>query len=34
MITQSRLMAGMLLILVPTVEIGGVTILSLLLSAP
>jgi hypothetical protein len=31
---QSRLVAGILLILVPTVEIGGVSILSLLLSDP
>jgi hypothetical protein len=31
---QSRLVAGILLILVPTVEIGGVSILSLLISDP
>ena len=31
---HSRLVAGILLILVPTVEIGGVSILSLLLSDP
>ena len=31
---QSRLVAGILLILVPTVEIGGVSILSLLLGDP
>ena len=34
MSTQSRLVPGILLILVPTVEIGGVAILSLLLGAP
>ncbi len=31
---QSRLVAGILLILVPTVEIGGASILSLLISEP
>ena len=31
---QSLLMAGILLILVPTVEIGGASILSLLISDP
>ena len=31
---QSRLVAGILLILIPTVEIGGVSILSLLISDP
>ena len=31
---QSRLVAGILLILVPTVEIGGVSILSLLIADP
>jgi hypothetical protein len=31
---QSRLVAGILLILVPTVEIGGVSILSLLIGDP
>ena len=31
---QSRLVAGILLILVPTVEIGGASILSLLISDP
>ena len=31
---QSRLVAGILLILVPTVEIGRVSILSLLISDP
>jgi hypothetical protein len=31
---QSRLVAGILLILVPTIEIGGVSILSLLISDP
>ncbi len=34
MSNQSRLVAGILLVLVPTVEIGGVSILSLLLSDP
>ncbi len=31
---QSRLVAGILLILLPTVEIGGASILSLLISDP
>ena len=34
MSSQSRLVAGVLLILLPTVEIGGVSILSLLLGDP
>ena len=34
MSSQSRLVAGILLILVPTVEIGGTSILSLLISDP
>ena len=34
MTPQSRLIAGILLILVPTVEIGGANILSLLISDP
>ncbi len=34
MSNQSRLVAGILLVLVPTVEIGGVSIFSLLLSDP
>ena len=34
MSSQSRLVAGLLLILLPTVEIGGVSILSLLLGDP
>jgi hypothetical protein len=34
MSTQSRLMAGLVLIIVPTVEIGGASILSLLIADP
>ena len=34
MSTQSRLVAGVLLILLPTVELGGVSILSLLIGDP